>query len=447
MYRSKRNRASLKSSRTVDEVEDVSDSDITTTGTSDSSGAETALPNVTLNVTSSTRPSTATTKPTNVSNSGQKRLRPDEGSALSYSQSHTKEILQLQAPSQEDHPLASFVGAIAPCTNNNETAPKAKRIHLDHAKSRARNWSLARPFQVVKSRDPSPNLYPRESVKFPLGDRSASGHFVKASEMVLALPASLQAKLTASSEAEQGTSSEKPMQKTAYLQGDHKSVWKPTSQSNFKKKTKTIGNQSNTISNYFSKEEISQRHSSSAIGFDKESDDDVIVLDGPDRPVTRAVEQDLCTSVPENSTQPDLPSLLVHPSRRTQFERSVRKGDRYKVLKQGNMQIGPSSHNLRKATFLYNSELAKPDAAPKKTKAVDTYGLLGSGNFPSGSQESGYFSYFDGLPYELIENIFCRLPMLDLFLNVNRVCLAWKDVISDPTVSHSFQIHIWTEHI
>lgn len=40
-------------------------------------------------------------------------------------------------------------------------------------------------------------------------------------------------------------------------------------------------------------------------------------------------------------------------------------------------------------------------------------------------------NYFDRLPPDVVENIFCRLPMMDLYLNISLVCQGWNDVISD----------------
>ncbi|XP_050414596.2 F-box DNA helicase 1 [Patella vulgata] len=40
-------------------------------------------------------------------------------------------------------------------------------------------------------------------------------------------------------------------------------------------------------------------------------------------------------------------------------------------------------------------------------------------------------NYFEILPIEVTMNIFCRLPILDLCLNCNRVCKQWNDIISD----------------
>jgi len=44
--------------------------------------------------------------------------------------------------------------------------------------------------------------------------------------------------------------------------------------------------------------------------------------------------------------------------------------------------------------------------------------------------------YFSSLPLEVVSNILCRLPFTDLCLNVNRVCLSWKNIIDSENVSY-----------
>ncbi|XP_013400415.1 F-box DNA helicase 1-like isoform X2 [Lingula anatina] len=62
----------------------------------------------------------------------------------------------------------------------------------------------------------------------------------------------------------------------------------------------------------------------------------------------------------------------------------------------------------------------------------DKYGLLGTGEVDlTGDETDSDKDYFSMLPIEVIENILCQLPMLDLALNVNRVCSQWNDIISD----------------
>ncbi|XP_077977682.1 F-box DNA helicase 1-like [Glandiceps talaboti] len=61
--------------------------------------------------------------------------------------------------------------------------------------------------------------------------------------------------------------------------------------------------------------------------------------------------------------------------------------------------------------------------------APNTYGLLGE---EVNIEEEEGEDYFGELPVEVIENIFSQLPMIDLCLNVNRVCQLWNGIISDP---------------
>ena len=42
---------------------------------------------------------------------------------------------------------------------------------------------------------------------------------------------------------------------------------------------------------------------------------------------------------------------------------------------------------------------------------------------------------FSHLPGKIMENIFCRLPIVDLMLNCSLVCPAWREIISKDTVS------------
>jgi len=59
---------------------------------------------------------------------------------------------------------------------------------------------------------------------------------------------------------------------------------------------------------------------------------------------------------------------------------------------------------------------------------ANTYGLFGS------VEHEDKTNYFDLLPDEVVENILCHLPMLDLCLNSNRVCVRWSNIISSDKV-------------
>ena len=83
------------------------------------------------------------------------------------------------------------------------------------------------------------------------------------------------------------------------------------------------------------------------------------------------------------------------------------------------------------------SSLAKTVVKLENAKLEnDKYGLLGSGSYPKDNAER--INYFERLPPEVLENIFCQLPMLDLCLNSNRVCLQWNNIIADEKVELIF---------
>ena len=93
----------------------------------------------------------------------------------------------------------------------------------------------------------------------------------------------------------------------------------------------------------------------------------------------------------------------------------------------------------RDNSFLYsNDPMPKPTTKPK-----DLYGLLGNGHLlpddPEGNLSGKNINDF---PYEILENILCRLPMMDLCLNVNRVCRLWRDIIADKKVCHTLTLFL-----
>lgn len=67
-------------------------------------------------------------------------------------------------------------------------------------------------------------------------------------------------------------------------------------------------------------------------------------------------------------------------------------------------------------------------------KSVNTFGLLGEGGMSDG-EECDDVDLFSKLPIEVMENIFCRMPMMDLCQNINVVCKAWNEIISREKVN------------
>lgn len=74
-----------------------------------------------------------------------------------------------------------------------------------------------------------------------------------------------------------------------------------------------------------------------------------------------------------------------------------------------------------------SSGFDRKEIAPSASTMADKYGLLGSGSYPREEKTN----YFEHLPFEVLENIFCQLPMLDLCLNSNRVCTDWNRIIAN----------------
>lgn len=74
----------------------------------------------------------------------------------------------------------------------------------------------------------------------------------------------------------------------------------------------------------------------------------------------------------------------------------------------------------------------------KQSSASSTnYGLVGS-DITESDDECEDFNYcgteFSQLPVEIMENIFCQLPIVDLMLNCVLVCRQWNNVISRDSV-------------
>ena len=95
----------------------------------------------------------------------------------------------------------------------------------------------------------------------------------------------------------------------------------------------------------------------------------------------------------------------------------------------GHKKKKPEPKFNRSNPFLYSGP---PIISPRKEhKYSDKYGLLGSGTVAIDDE----IDYFSLLPLEVIENIFCRLPLMDLCLNLTRVCSDWNSIISEEKVN------------
>lgn len=340
-----------------------------------------------------------------------------------------------------------FCKAIAP--RNEESSSgfvTAKRIHMEsqdcqgHLNTAEGSAPLTHPTTIAKSsKDPHRGMYPRGKVKnspMKLVHYEPPKGFVKASNLGVALPSSVQNRI----ESERNKS---------YSNLEHRSNSNVAPEQRGKKRK--LPQQGNTLQNYFTsaspkKERQTDGHmmNGKIMGSPlKPSQSQSQVTVGSTSSQVGGVQeagpsQTNKTTIAWTVTPPQLPKLEPGSSPRKGPQTSKLKGSLAKRKRTGQAKqtdpklIGPEAHNIYKATFLYDKQLAKP---PKTREAADKYGLLGSGNYPPGAPSTG--SYFDRLPYELIENIFCRLPMMDLLLNVNKVCLLWNGIISDEAVRKS----------
>ncbi|XP_038067815.1 F-box DNA helicase 1-like [Patiria miniata] len=71
---------------------------------------------------------------------------------------------------------------------------------------------------------------------------------------------------------------------------------------------------------------------------------------------------------------------------------------------------------------------------PQASNPPDTFGLLGDGPSPGCSESDGddprSVHGFDSLPLEVLERIFCFVPMMDIKLHLSLVCKRWNEIIS-----------------
>ena len=106
-------------------------------------------------------------------------------------------------------------------------------------------------------------------------------------------------------------------------------------------------------------------------------------------------------------------------------------------------QTSDSSESSRssstKSTYTEPSKSAKSSRRPKKQSSASSsmYGLVGD-DVSESEDDSEDLSHcgteFSQLPVEIMENIFCQLPIIDLMLNCVLVCRQWNSIISRDSV-------------
>ena len=91
--------------------------------------------------------------------------------------------------------------------------------------------------------------------------------------------------------------------------------------------------------------------------------------------------------------------------------------------------------------LLYLAQMASHTKQAKtKLSSRSTFGLVGGDVIDSYEEDDSLdFKHsstdFSHLPAEIMENIFCQLPIVDLMLNCALVCHQWYNVISQDSVS------------
>ncbi|XP_076469328.1 F-box DNA helicase 1-like isoform X1 [Babylonia areolata] len=121
--------------------------------------------------------------------------------------------------------------------------------------------------------------------------------------------------------------------------------------------------------------------------------------------------------------------------------RSVNKGVKKKTLKKRMSKQEVSPHQRMLASVSSTLGLSSTDfdeadeedfaSVPSVRICVDvgpTFGLLSDSVVDTVEE-----NWFHRMPVEIVENIFCNLPMVELCHNVSRVCVNWNNIVSNPS--------------
>lgn len=225
----------------------------------------------------------------------------------------------------------------------------------------------------------------------------------------------------------------------------------PTKESNlsprkrsFKQKSANLPAQSNTLNNYFS----SKKNSQSSPPSSSAKSDSPSLLGSPSKevkmysPIKKKYSEGIIYVIDDNPDPPHKDSKTSQPSwswgstMKVYGKVPAGKG---KITKNVKSKKSLVPRFNRDNAFLYSND---PTTHDTKKATSDRYGLLGTGTSLDGSDDEINHTGMSDLPHEVVENILCRLPLMDLYLNVNRVCTYWNDLISNEDVS-SFLFHVW----
>lgn len=122
----------------------------------------------------------------------------------------------------------------------------------------------------------------------------------------------------------------------------------------------------------------------------------------------------------------------------TQKSKTSKGESSYKSSSESDLKNTASSY--KKSSLLLKSV----KQTKKQASAKSTFGLVG-GDVSDSDEDGGDSqdlsqcdSDFAQLPVEILENIFCQLPIVDLMLNCALVCRQWYDIISRESVMAFF---------
>ena len=275
---------------------------------------------------------------------------------------------------------------------------------------------LRNPNSVTfSSRDPHRGLYPKVSRKNP-GPAAMGSGFMTASEALnpkLPFVNSSQTQMQSKLPEEESTEEQTP------------SWWKP------KRSKSKLPGQSNTLDKYCIKKAPSSTTSQSFLNSCSQS--------------SQSSQSSSLSSSPSSSSSQTRTTLMYKPIRKMEddansifYDGSPTKSfnkrlfDAQKVKPKTKKSKKPPPKFNRDNAFLYS----QGPVSTNKSESLKTFGLLGNDDAIelSSDEEQEEICWFDYLPLEVMENILCRLPLLDLCLNVNAVCKRWNEIISNEKV-------------
>lgn len=124
----------------------------------------------------------------------------------------------------------------------------------------------------------------------------------------------------------------------------------------------------------------------------------------------------------------------------TSIESSSQESETSKGESGSKSYCSSESDQKNAASFCNKSSLSSKSARHTKEQASakSTFGLVGGDVSDSDDDDSRDLSQCDSdfaqFPVEILENIFCQLPIVDLMLNCALVCRQWYDIISRDLV-------------